>query len=179
MTIYPVHGRLSSIAVLAALAAAAPLGAAHAHTTGATEALCASQFTATVTPGFSTTPSSGTLTTNGETGEITCVGEVRGKRITGPGLLGVEQTHDGATCQSATGTGTVSVTLPTTAGDRHLIGKLSVRRTGLAVSVNVRFPGARYHGSGVAIPQVGNCVVTPLTQVMVVQTGTLSGPRGT
>lgn len=173
------HRRRAGIAALAALAAAAPSAAADGQTTGATSALCTSRLTATITPGFTTTPSTGTLTTHGQTGVISCVGKLRGHRITGPGSLGVNQTHTGATCQAAIGTGTVRVTIPTTSGMSHMVGALSVQRRGLLVHVEVRFPGARLRESGVAIPKDGDCLATPLRQTMVVLTGVLSGPRGT
>ena len=44
----------------------------------------------TLTPGLSIVPSSGTFTSGGETGTVSCDGPVRGIVPTGPGTLGVE-----------------------------------------------------------------------------------------
>lgn len=173
------HACLRIIVTLAVPAAATALAAAPAQAASATSALCASRFTATITPGFTMKPTTGTLTTHGQTGIISCVGKIGGHRITGPGSLGVHQNHSGATCRSVIGTGTVGVTLPTAAGRRHMVGALSVRRTALVVRVIVRFPDAHYSGAGVTIPTQGNCFVSPVRQAMVLVTGALSGARAT
>jgi hypothetical protein len=65
------------------------LAAAPAYATSKTSAACVDHFTSTISPGYSFIPSSGTDTTNGETGTISCVGTIAGARITGqapPGL---------------------------------------------------------------------------------------------
>ena len=159
---------------LAALAAATLLAAAPAQAAGKTAAACASQFTATINPGFTAVPSSGTQTTNGQTGTIACVGKIAGRRITGFGTIGFDATYTEGTCASATVTGTVRATIPTKAGDQHLVGALTARRTALIVRAQVQFDGIHYSGIGSAIPLQGNCVVTPLRQALIVLTGTLN-----
>lgn len=162
-------------AALAALTAVALPAATPAHAARATSATCVHQFTSTITPGFTVTPSSGTQTTHGETGTIACVGRLAGHRITGPGSVGYDLAHRGATCLSLTASGgTVRITIPTTAGRKHFAGVLSVRRTALAVSASAQFPGFRYRGNGVAIPKQGMCPITPLRQALIVLTGSLS-----
>ena len=159
---------------LATFAAAALLAAAPAQAAGKTSAACASQFTSTINPGFSAVPSSGTQTTNGETGTLACVGKIAGRRITGIGSVGYDSSYTAGTCASETTTGTVRGTIPTAAGDQHLVGALTVQRTALTVRAQVQFDGFRYTGTGVAIPTQGNCLVTPLRQALIVLTGTLS-----
>jgi hypothetical protein len=168
--------RRSSITVLAlaTLAAATLLAAAPAQAASKTAAACASQFTATINPGFSPVPGSGTQTTNGQTGTIACVGKIAGRRITGPGTVGFDGTYAEGTCASATVTGTVRATIPTKGGDQHLVGALTVQRTALIVRVHVQFQGIHYSGIGSVIPLQGNCLVTPLREALIVLTGTLS-----
>jgi hypothetical protein len=162
---------------MAALAGAALLAAAPAHAADGTSAICTNRVpsTITITPGFSMTPSSGTITTNGQTGSITCVGKIGGHRVTGPGSIGIDETYTNATCTSHVGSGTVSVTIPTTAGIQHLSGALTERRTALVLTADVRFPGGRFSGIGIVIPTLGNCLLTPLRQALLSVTGLLSG----
>lgn len=161
-------------AALATLAAATLLTAAPALAAGKTSAACASQFTSTISPGFSAVPSSGTQTTNGETGKVACLGKIAGRRITGIGSIGYDSTYTVGTCASETATGTVRGTIPTAAGEQHLVGALTVHRTVLIVRAEVQFDGIRYSGIGPAIPLLGNCTLAPLQRVLIVLTGTLS-----
>lgn len=162
---------LPSAAALLAVAAALPAsGAAAAKPPSA---VCTNTFTATVTPGFSSTPGAGKLTTNGQTGSIECFGTIGGQRITGTGTLGFVERHTAGTCRGHRGTGRVHLVIPTTAGSADLVGTLSVRRTGLTVRAKVRFPRLRYSGNGVIFPRLGDCMTTPLEQVRVTMTGTL------
>lgn len=163
-------------AAVAVVACAAPFATAPARADGKTSAVCAHQFTTTISPGFTLTPSSGTQTTNGETGSISCVGTLAGHRITGAGSIGYDMAHTGASCASENGSGTVRATIPTTAGPKHAVGALTVRRTALAIRADVRFPGLRYSGVGVAIPKQGMCPLIPMRRALLVFTGTLSGP---
>ena len=159
---------------LAAVAAATLLAAAPAHAAGKTSAACASQFTSTISPGLSIAPSSGTQTTGGQSGTIGCIGKIAGRRITGIGSVGYDSTYTAGSCASETSTGTVRGTVPTAAGDRHLVGALTVQRTALVIRAQVQFDDIRYSGIGPAIPLLGNCILTPLRRVLIVLTGTLS-----
>ncbi len=162
-------------AALATLAAATLPTAAPAQAAGKTSAICVNQFTVTISPGFTLVPSSGTQTTHGETGTLTCVGKIKGHRITGPGSSGFDMPYNGATCASEKSSGTVSGTIPTTAGSKHFVGALTVWRTALAFRVEAQFPGMHFSGAGVDIPRQGNCILTPLRQATAVLTGTFSG----
>lgn len=166
--------RRRRVLALAALTAVALPASAPAHAARGTAAVCAHQFTTTITPGFTVAPSSGTQTTHGETGSIACVGAIGGHRVTGTGSVGYEMPYSGATCLSETASGTVSATIPTTAGPQHFVGALSVRRTALAIVATAQFPGVRYSGTGVAIPLKGMCPITPLRQASIVMTGSLT-----
>jgi hypothetical protein len=167
------HGRPRIVGLLGALTVAL-LAAAPAHAAGGTAAVCTTRFTATITPGFSTTAGSGTFTTNGQTGTMSCVGRIGGDRVTGPGSVAVEEGYTGA-CVSHSGTGTVRVMLPTTGGMKDMTGARTIKRTGLVVHPEVRFPGARYSGIGVSIPKEGNCFVTPLRRALVLLVGVIRG----
>jgi hypothetical protein len=173
----PTHRRRRITAGLlapAALIAAGSLGAAPVHgATAPPSAVCTNTFTATIAPGFTPTPGAGKLSSNGQTGSIECFGMIQGKRVTGPGTLGFVERHTRGSCRGHTGTGRVHLVIPTTAGPKDMVGRLSVRRTGLTVAVKVRFPGVRYSGNGVVFPRLGDCMNTPLEQIRVTMTGTL------
>lgn len=175
MITIPAQRPLRTAVALAALAAAGPLAAAPAQAAGATSAVCVNRIAATFTPGLRVTPSSGAVTTNGETGSMTCVGKIGGHRITGPGSFGVDYTYTGATCVSHVGSGTAQITLPTTAGIKHMVGTFTNRRIALIIRPEARFPGVRLTAIGVAIPTQGNCFVTPLTRVLALVTSYLTG----
>ncbi|MGH2941344.1 MAG: hypothetical protein ACRDLN_01020 [Solirubrobacteraceae bacterium] len=170
------RGHRRIVGVLAALSSALALvPAAQAQAAaGRTSAACTARFTATITPGFSMTTSSGTFTTHGQTGSFTCLGRIGGHRVTGPGSIGVEETYTGA-CASHVGTGTVRIIVPTTAGTKDMVGALTVRRTALVVLPQVQFSGARFGGIGLSVPAQGNCFVTPLRRVLLLVAGAMSG----
>jgi hypothetical protein len=167
------HGRPRIVGLLGALTIAL-LAAAPAQAAVGTAAVCTTHFMATITPGFSMTAGSGTFTTNGQTGSMNCIGKIGGDRVTGPGSVAVEESYTGA-CASHTGTGTVHVVIPTTGGSKDMVGALTLRRTGLVVHPEVRFPGARYIGVGISVPRQGNCLVTPLRRALVLMVGVIRG----
>jgi hypothetical protein len=176
MSTTPSHGALRIGGSVAALAAVALLTAAPARAAGTTSAVCTSAFTATVSPGFRLTPSTGTVTTNGEVRSLTCSGKIDGQRVTGSGTLGVDYVYaPGSTCLSHTGSGTVRFTLPTTAGTKHMVGALTVRRAALVLSAQAQFPAARLSGIGVVVPAAGSCMLTPLRRVLVSVTASITG----
>ena len=177
MTATPAPRSLGVCLALGASAALAMLAAPPAKARAKTSAACASQFTATISPGFTTTPSAGTQTTDGETGTIACVGKLNGRRVTGLGTVGFDATYNDATCAAESSSGTVTVTIPTTVGDQHLVGSLTVRRTALGIRAEAQFDGSHYSGAGFAIPLQGNCLVTPLQRVLIVLTGTISSTK--
>ena len=174
MTISPARTNLRIVLALAALAVVALSATASAQAAATTVATCSSQFALTISPGFSLTPSSGTLTSHGETGTVVCTGTIDGGRVTGPGTIGLDESYARGDCLSHVGTGTATITVPTTAGPKHLAGAATSRRTGLALSAEVSFPGARFSGIGLAAPLQGSCLLTPMTRALVTVTGTLT-----
>ncbi len=174
MTTTRPHGRGRTTPVVVALLAVAALGPASAGAARAPSAVCATSFTSTISPGFTTTPSSGKATSRGQTGDIECFGRLGNDRFTGPGSLGFVARHASGSCRGHVGIGRVHLILPTAAGSRDMVGALVVRRTALAVRVRVRFPGARFRGSGVVFPRIGNCSSSPLEQVKLTITGSFT-----
>lgn len=167
--------RIAARPATAALLAAGVLVPVFAHAAATPPpVVCVNSFTVSVTPGFTMTPGGGKLSSNGQTGSLECFGTIAGQRITGPGTVGFVEKHTSGTCRGHTGTGRVHLIIPTTAGEKHLYGALAVRRTGLTVRVKVRFPAMRYSGNGVIFPRKGDCTSTPLEQIRVTMTGTLS-----
>lgn len=158
-----------------ALLAIAACCSATAHAAGTAPAVCTTTFTATIAPGFTMTPTAGKLTSGGQTGSLECFGEIGGQRITpDPGSMGFVERHRRGTCRGHVGTGRVHVIIPTTAGPADMVGRLAVRRTALSVRVQVRFPGLLFRGSGVIFPRLGDCSSTPLEQIKVTITGSLT-----
>src|ERR1051325_9165093 len=85
---------------------------------------CTFEGDVTASPGLTTSPSSGTDTTNGETGTIACDGRVNGRQPTGQGTWGLEGrygTKDPDTCQSGgEGDAVMPITIPTSSGPEHI-----------------------------------------------------------
>lgn len=162
-----------ALAALAVVAAAAPIVAGPAHAASPTSAVCSERITATFSPGFTMTRASGTGTSGGEKGSLSCTGTVNGHRVTGFGSVGFDETYSDANCTSDRSAGTVSVTIPTMAGPQHLVGALTARRTALALLLEIDFPQAHYSGTGIVIPTLGNCLLTPLRRAVLLMTGSL------
>lgn len=175
MSTTPSHGPLRIGVFLVTLAAAALLAATPARASGSTSAVCTYRLTVAITPGMTMIPSSGTISSHGQTGSITCLGTIGGARVTGPGSIGADETYTAATCVSHASSGTARISVPTTAGAKHLFGTLTVQRTALVFREDIRFANARFSGIGVAILTKGTCFVTPLREVLAVVTGSLSG----
>ena len=77
-------------------AAVALLAASPAQAGAGTSAVCSVSFPrASITPPFMPfvlTPASGTVTSGGQTGSVSCVGRIGGDRITSPGQGGIVHT---------------------------------------------------------------------------------------
>lgn len=132
---------------------------------------CLAEFDVVLSPGLSGIPSSGTLTTNGETGTITCDGPINGYQAVGLGRRG-EVGHYGTegpdTCASG-GEAEVSFsfTIPTTGGDQQVVGTFTVDYGPLkgGIPYGGTLTGPKMYGKFEAIPLEGNCLTTPLTRV--------------
>jgi len=142
---------------------------------------CTFEYDAVISPGLSSSPSSGTIKSNGEgeTGTITCNGPVNGKQPTGPGTFGVDArygTNGGATCQSGgAGDGVATFTIPTSSGAEHLTNHFTYSFGGLQNGlVSARFDGDRMSGTAEVTPQEGDCASKPMTKAHAKGKGTLS-----
>lgn len=171
----------ASIVVVAATAAALGLlpGTATAAPGGmqaraADDVHCLADFVLTFSPGLSMTPSSGTYTSNGDTGTMTCEGSVAGRTFTGEGTRGEAGRYGIGkpnTCADLDGIGkhTWSSTMPTDRGPLKLGGPVDVAygffQGGGIVGGTIE--GKSMYGEFTVIPLHGDCVTTPLTKVFV------------
>jgi hypothetical protein len=162
-------------AVLAAVLIAA-LSAPGAEAAPATSATCTGILTVNLTPGFTPIPNSGSGTSGGQTGTMTCLGSLDGHRITGAGTFGVQETYTtGAACLTDTSGGQVSATFPTTGGPVTIVGALHAHRMALVEFIEIAFPQSQFSGVAIIVPTQGDCLTAPLTQALVSVTGTLTG----
>jgi hypothetical protein len=153
----------------------APAGAAGAATQ------CTFEHDVFASPGLSTSPSSGTVKTNGETGTFVCDGPVNGKQPTGPGTSGIDGrygTKGGDTCQSGgEGDAVMSMTIPTSTGAEHIKNTFTYDygafKTGAPFSATFR--GDRMSGTMEVQPIDGDCASKPVTRYHVKGKGTLNG----
>lgn len=151
-----------------------PVGATGAKTA------CTFEHDVFASPGLTTSPSSGTVTSKGETGTVTCNGPVNGKQPTGPGKFGFEGrygTKDGDTCQSGgEGEGTQSLAIPTSGGVEHVknTGTFTYGAFKGEAPISGAFQGDTMTGTFDADPMEGDCASKPLTKVRVRGKGTLN-----
>jgi hypothetical protein len=146
-----------------------------AHATGHGQGThCLAEFDLTLSPGFSMTPSTGTFTSNGETGTITCDGPVNGKPVTGTGTRGEVGRYglDGPnSCSKPDGTGdeTFSLTVPTASGPQH-VSDFATLTYGAFQGGGVlggTLKSNRMYGTFNVTPMVGDCVTAPITKMHV------------
>lgn len=140
---------------------------------------CSFKFDADVNPGLSDAPSSGTVTSKGETGTVTCQGKVNGKSVTGPGTFGTDGkygTTDPDTCTSGgEGNGTMDLTVPTDDGPQHVTAPYNFTYGALQNGVlAVTFKGETWSGTAEVRPTKGDCVSVPLSKMTAEGKGTLT-----
>ena len=170
-------GKRSFLLIGTALLAVGAMPAGPARAAGATA--CTFEYDGVVSPGLSSSPSSGTIKTNGETGTITCNGPVNGKQPTGPGTFGVDARYGskgGATCQSGGDVdGVLAFTIPTSGGAEHVTNHFTGTFGGLQNGVfSARYDGDRMSGTAEALPQDGDCASRPVTKFHAKGKGTLT-----
>ena len=160
--------RRSALTIFVAAALSAGGLATPASAVQAT-ARCAFDYQPRITPGLlAQAPSSGTVSSGGETGTVDCAGTIDGAQITGPGSYGFEGTYSDADClNGGHGAGRLLFTLPTTAGDRHVeepmsyaFGPYAAYPTGMG-----GWKGSRTSGVFVVAPLEGDCVTAPVTLI--------------
>ncbi|HEV3365664.1 MAG TPA: hypothetical protein VG795_16290, partial [Acidimicrobiia bacterium] len=148
-----------------------PVLAAPAYGAQDTSASCTFIFPNRLSPGFTLTSSTGTYGSGGETGTITCLGSLDGHRVTGPGTFGFEGVYTGD-CFGNVGSGTYFFTIPTDVGSKHFTGSYTERRTGFNGPIQASQPGGRFQGVFLALPQKGDCLTSPVTEVVINMAGT-------
>ena len=124
-------------------------------------AVCSFEEPNSFSPGVSMTAREYTFTTGGQTGKITCNGDIAGQQITGPGTLSDDGRADGgSSCLSGTGTGEYRLQIPTTGGRVELQYPYFFSYTlGLGF-----FGGRGFQGSFNIVPTKGNCLTSPVTE---------------
>lgn len=162
-----------TIAALALVAAG--IGPANARAEETTR--CTFAYVINLSPGLSTQPSSGTVTTNGSTGKMDCKGPVNGQPARGKGTIGIDGHYgfrDPDSCASGItgggeGIGSTALMVPTKAGEQRMddwysltYGKPSSRGV-----LSGTFEGGHYSGTFSIYPLKGDCLTSPLTQALV------------
>jgi hypothetical protein len=139
---------------------------------------CEATFDMFMAPGIWREGNSGTFTTNGEAGVVTCDGPVNGKAPTGPGTFGAHGrygTHDPDTCGNVEGIYENFMTVPT--ADGHVkVGNKGDWVAGAfkgAGAFGGRFTGETGDGTFEASPKEGDCLTTPQTAITVVARWTM------
>ena len=140
---------------------------------------CTFEYDVVASPGLSTSPSSGTITSNGETGTVDCKGPVNGQQPTGVGTAGFEGrygTNDADTCQSGgEGDGVISMTIPTANGPERIRNNLTYDYGAVSAGTpfSIKFEGDRMSGTLEITPTQGDCASKPITKGHVKGKGTL------
>ncbi|MCA1845531.1 MAG: hypothetical protein LC792_20520 [Actinobacteria bacterium] len=172
------HKRIRILLVVAVglLATAVPLGPARS----ASGTPCRFEVDLIATPGLTTSPSSGTITSQGEKGRIDCDGPVNGQRPTGSGTMGADGRYGvqkAYTChEDGNGEGVLSMTIPRAGGSEHVTNNFTY--TVGALQDNRVFSGTfrsdRFNGTFEARPTEGDCVSSPMTRFRITGQGTLT-----
>ncbi len=128
-------------------------------------AICTVTATLNLSPGlWYFTPTSGTNTSLGETGTLSCTGSINGKTITGPGSVGFDATYTNSTCAAVNGGGTWFFTVPTSGGPVHREGPYSGPAIGPVIPFQGWFADGYATGAGPVMPTQGDCLLSPLTK---------------
>jgi hypothetical protein len=140
--------------------------------------VCTFEEDVVASPGLSTAKSSGTFTSNGETGTVSCNGPVNGGQPTGQGTEGISGhygTKGGDSCPSGGGGDFVtSFTIPTSRGAQHFTNSGTFTYGGIQQGLFAgQFQGDRMSGTFVARPTQGDCATAPVTKFHVTNRGTL------
>jgi hypothetical protein len=144
---------------------------------GGTAADCSISVPVHFSPGVTLTPTSGTETSHGETGSIRCTGRFDGHRVTGPGTFGYEGEFTQITCLSdgIPLSGRYSFTIPTESGPQRFAGSITDARIGLVDQFRLSQPEAQFTGIALIVPTAGECVLTPVTDIVISMFGSFTG----
>lgn len=132
--------------------------------------VCKARADFTFSPGFVREGNTGTWTTGGETGTVTCDGPVNGKTPTGPGTYGASGkygTEDPDDCSNAEGVYQNSITIPTADGPQRVTneGDWTAGAFQGGGAFGGTFTGKTADGSFESTPKEGDCVTKPLTKM--------------
>jgi hypothetical protein len=166
-------GCLVMVAALMVTASAAQ-AQARDGSRGSTSAVCSFVFPAYFSPGFGLSTTTIRYGSHGETGSISCAGQIAGHAIRGTGSFGFEGTYTG-NCVSNVGSGSVFYTISTDAGPMHYIGKYTESRLGVIGPINEEQPEGSFSGYHVVVPTRGDCVNAPITEALVYASGSING----
>jgi hypothetical protein len=133
-------------------------------------AVCVASHPLALSPGLTLTAGQHRYT-NGSIGTINCLGLLNGHQIVGTGSLTDEGVLIG-TCLEGGGSGEFRLRIPTDHGTVLVAEKYSFRYLGVAGT----FSGPVFSGAFQFLPQVGDCLLAPLTQVSVLAQGTIASP---
>jgi hypothetical protein len=141
---------------------------------------CETRVDMDIAPGFWREGNSGTFTTNGETGPVTCNGPVNGKQPSGPGTFGASGkygTKDADTCSNAEGIYENNITVPTAGGQEKWTdkGTWSAGAFKGGGAFGGEFSSDRVDGTFEVTPKEGDCVSKPLTKINVLIRWTMKG----
>jgi hypothetical protein len=172
ITLVKVVGSVLMVAVLLG-PQSAPVTAAEAGTP------CAFEVDVTLSPGLSRSPSSGTFTSQGESGTLDCQGNVGGQPATGRGTFGTEGHYgtdgDGDDCQSkdGRGDGTAHFTVPVQGGSQHVDDPFTMTYRIDGRSVVGEITGRRFTGTFDVTRADGDCLWRPVTKIRLKGKGNL------
>jgi hypothetical protein len=173
-------------ALVAAVAWVVP-GAAAVGADGTQATPCRFSAEFDMAPGLSLTPTSGSFTSGGERGAITCSGTVDGRTVTGPGTFGADGSYgtaDGDSCVSGgegsamqsftlrTGDGPVPVGNAITFTYQPVPGLPGAGVTAPTLASG-QFRGRRFSGTFDVTVVKGDCLTSPVTRVRLDGRGTL------
>lgn len=148
---------------------------------------CAAKAGVTLSPGISSTPSSGTFASQAGTGTLACVGLFGNKQVAGPGVLTFSGKYGnlprldgkkGDDCDLGAGSGTLKATkIPVVGGGTiTVLGSFKFQRVGANVQISGTVTvkqGKTTLGTGsltgdlAFAPTTGNCAQTPVTAATV------------
>ena len=160
-------GRKMKYLFVALMLAGVAVIAAPAH--AADTAVCVVSHPLMLSPGLTLAPAQHGYT-NHSIGSINCLGSLNGHQIVGPGSI----TEDGnlfGNCVQGKGSGTVRLSIPIAGGINFPV---SEKYTFGYVGLVGTFSGPMFSGAFEFLPQSGDCLLTPLTQVAVLAQGTIT-----
>lgn len=154
-----------TIVAVASCALTLPLAAPATAADGG--ARCTFSYFPQLSPGLSTTPGAGKVTSDLSTGKAECTGTLNGANITGPGPFGFFGAYENGSCQSGgIGTGFIVAKIPTYTGEVSIKDPITFKfgpGSGFPPGVG-DWDGERTSGRYLVLPTKGDCVTSPVTE---------------